>query len=804
MKALTLLTVALFFMPYFPSTNEMFVKIKANEVKTMEFPIGTKISIEGNVKYSIARGIKNGERKIFLSIYSEKNATVRVKYELPHKTMKAGEYDFLIIAPDKWVELIAPLKEHKESYGIKTKVVGLGEIYNRAKGRDDAEKIKYFIKDAIEEWGIKYVLLVGGRKYTGTWLIPVRYTWLNDRSSSWEYERRFISDLYYADVYNADGSFSSWDTNNNGYYGEYDHEIDGKKLSDKLDLYPDVYLGRLACRNERELKRVIKNIIDYENGHLTKKAILCGGDLYLHDPWDVAEGEYLLEEIAEKMRGYEIVRLYASEELNFRKINDAINEGADFVIFEGAGNHHLWATHAKDNEEWIYYYAWNIMQLKNEHLPIVLTSGARLGQFNRSRECFNWLFVSKGKAVASIGPTGLCWIGHGENVTKIFLGRLHILLCQEMTSSPTLGEAWGNAITEYLSEYSWQGVAKAFHMKAAEELELFGDPTLKIGYGTMKASTVNKIFHVGGNGPNNYTRIQEAINDASDGDTIIVHEGIYIEDLLIDKSLTIMGRNARIKTNGIVITAPDVSIEGFHIEGYGKGDGITCYGNGLLLKSNEIRLFNKSIVISAENCIIEGNEIKNNECGIWLNSIWLNSSWLNAEIRENTIKSNWYGIWMEKASASIERNNFSYNQWYALWVEGNDGKIEENTFFRNWYSIYLYNSQGFEISSNVIISNMHGPQFVNSIRNNIEGNTIKKNEHYGIYFGWRSKDNIITKNNFIENAQNARDDAGNEWQSNYWSDYIGLRIKILWLLHIPYFIPKFSFDWHPALEPYSI
>jgi len=44
-------------------------------------------------------------------------------------------------------------------------------------------------------------------------------------------------------------------------------------------------------------------------------------------------------------------------------------------------------------------------------------------------------------------------------------------------------------------------------------------------------SHMNKILYVGGNGPNNYTKIQDAIDDARDGDTVFVFNGTYFETL---------------------------------------------------------------------------------------------------------------------------------------------------------------------------------------------------------------------------------------------------------------------------------
>jgi len=52
-----------------------------------------------------------------------------------------------------------------------------------------------------------------------------------------------------------------------------------------------------------------------------------------------------------------------------------------------------------------------------------------------------------------------------------------------------------------------------------------------------------KFEDVGGSGPNNYTSIQAAIDNASDGDTIFVYSGTYEEQVIVNKSLIIKGEN---------------------------------------------------------------------------------------------------------------------------------------------------------------------------------------------------------------------------------------------------------------------
>ncbi|RLF26332.1 MAG: hypothetical protein DRN01_04965, partial [Thermoplasmata archaeon] len=64
------------------------------------------------------------------------------------KDYKPYVYKLLIIAPKEYYNALQPLVNHKNNIGISTKLVALDEVYNRMYwyGRDNPEKIKYFIK----------------------------------------------------------------------------------------------------------------------------------------------------------------------------------------------------------------------------------------------------------------------------------------------------------------------------------------------------------------------------------------------------------------------------------------------------------------------------------------------------------------------------------------------------------------------------------------------------------------------------------------------------------------------------------
>jgi len=176
-----------------------------------------------------------------------------------------SDYELVIITPQKFVDDLQPLVEHKNSYGVSTIVKTTEDIYSEFSGVDKPEKIKYFIKDAIEEWGAKYIILVGGlnnliyanpmdtENYGDTWWhLPVRWSNVD------LHEPGPVSDLYYADVYKEGGVFDDWNGDEDDLIGEW-------TFKEKQDLYPDIALGRLACRNNNEVRSVVDKIINYEN-----------------------------------------------------------------------------------------------------------------------------------------------------------------------------------------------------------------------------------------------------------------------------------------------------------------------------------------------------------------------------------------------------------------------------------------------------------------------------------------------------------------------------------------------------------
>ncbi|KYK19945.1 hypothetical protein AYK24_04610 [Thermoplasmatales archaeon SG8-52-4] len=423
----------------------------------------------------------------------------------------SGVYDLLIIAPSRFSRAINPLVIHKNKNGVKTILMDVEDVYDHMYwyGRDKAEKIKYFIKNAYDYWGIKYVLLIGGRKNQGpkeTYWIPVRYSYLN-RNYDTMREEKFLCDLYFADIYDSKGDFSSWDDNNNGVFGEWPND---EPALDKPDLYPDIAVGRLPCRNRLEVRRVVKKIINYETGKSPdswfKKMIVVAGDTY-PDKTDYIDGEVYTQQALDIMNDFKPVKLWTSDGSlkDSKDVVKELNKGCGFIWFSGHGNPKSWATHPPNSSEWISgLKIYDIRFLVNrEKLPVCITgSGCFNSMFNISllysprvfglpaRHCFSWALVIQkfGGSIATIGATAFSY--ETPDINTGYGGiewlDLHFFEQYKKYKKDILGETWSDTIISFLQNCSidWNdpsATGSALVCKNVEQWLLIGDPSLKIG-----------------------------------------------------------------------------------------------------------------------------------------------------------------------------------------------------------------------------------------------------------------------------------------------------------------------------------
>ncbi|MBN2603655.1 MAG: hypothetical protein JXA91_05955 [Candidatus Thermoplasmatota archaeon] len=489
-------------------------------------------------KYSVRHGmgLKDGKHVIYLNIdcfcqyiptkdiiFIPEKINIEVKYQEPSESFfNESEYDMLIITDEKFATALDRLVEHKNNIGVKTIIETTQEIYPNYEGRDEAEDIKLRIKDAIEDWGIKYVLLAGGRKgQTYEWYIPDRVVSNDDDS----YELGYSSDLYYADIYEIDEQgkpqFSSWDPNGNDLFAEaseywYPFEI--------IDHYPDVYVGRIPFRYAWEVDIVIDKIIGYEkyaSDEWFKNVVAVAGDTYTPSRWPnwgIYEGEISTDVTAKifEKAGFNVTRLWTSLGTFScaEDVQKSISNGSGWVHFSGLGNPALWGSYLPDAQSYEDFICGvrftDIARGKYTNdfqLPMMIVDGCRTAQFNVTMQQLfdqtmeeivgrlawipsdlcSWFLLNKGGgSIACIGSTGITYGFMDKWVTEGLYGWLcpHFADVYVNQKKNTTGEIWGQGITDYLNKGGSliEDVNEdCVDRKTVEETVLIGDPSLKLG-----------------------------------------------------------------------------------------------------------------------------------------------------------------------------------------------------------------------------------------------------------------------------------------------------------------------------------
>ena len=323
-------------------------------------------------------------------------------------------------------------------------------------------------------------------------------------------------------------------------------------------------------------------------------------------------------------------------------------------------------------------------------------------------------------------------------------------------------------------------------------------------------------FTVGPSGAYDYTKIQDAVNAASEGDTIIVNDGNYSENVDVGTAhLTIESANGSASTtvqalnsddHVFEVTADYVNISGFAVNGatermragiYLSGaDHCTISGNtassnycGIVLdfsSNNNISGNTASsnghgirLVSSSNNNIISGNTASSNVCGIDL----FNSS--NNNISGNTASSNDdFGIFLGDSSNNmLSGNTASSNDDFGISLDSssNNNMLSGNTASLNDYGILLGSSSDNTISGNTASSNGCGILLDSSSDNTISDNTASSNVNYGIYLVDSSNNNIISGNTassndgygiYLADFSNYNTISGNTASSNDYGIYL--------------------------------
>ena len=333
--------------------------------------------------------------------------------------------------------------------------------------------------------------------------------------------------------------------------------------------------------------------------------------------------------------------------------------------------------------------------------------------------------------------------------------------------------AWDDDVKE---GNPWDGIGNTpYCIPGGENKERYPLMTLPVtqGFSINKVNTENQVDTHGVTNmvssyssgdtivvPDDYPSIQEAVDHAIDGNTILVKAGVYYENVLVYKSVNIIGENKFTTfVDGMgsghifTVTADNVLISGFTIRNTDMGSaGIKIESNQVTIRDNIIKDCGDGIYLSfSQYSTIENNTLMDNNFGVYVDS----SS--TSKITNNKIELNNDGIaiWMSNR-VTVENNwikNNNYTGILLLW--SNDDKIDGNIIEENGdIGIQMFSSCGNVIEWNNIKNNSHDGISLHKSGNNSIANNIIAGNFYGVSLRFYSSYSTITKNNIINNNDN--------------------------------------------------
>jgi len=287
------------------------------------------------------------------------------------------------------------------------------------------------------------------------------------------------------------------------------------------------------------------------------------------------------------------------------------------------------------------------------------------------------------------------------------------------------------------------------------------------------------------NGMTYCASIQDAINAALPGDTILVAAGLYNitkpasehADILVNKdNLTLRAMNPAATladpwdpSEASIIVASGNATDVVNI----AADGVTF--DGFTVSRKGANVYGINISDFCNNCVVKNNYITNCFCGIL-------AAGDDYNISNNTCVSNDAGIdIVDSDNVTIKDNICVSYEVGIIIVDSDNVTIEDNTCVSKakGYGIIIVDSANATIEDNTCDSNGHGIYLNSSSDIVIRFNTISNNtaEYSGVHVGSRCEDILISFNNIYGNSlYGVYNDPSNppvNATHNWWGDASG-------------------------------
>jgi parallel beta-helix repeat protein len=299
------------------------------------------------------------------------------------------------------------------------------------------------------------------------------------------------------------------------------------------------------------------------------------------------------------------------------------------------------------------------------------------------------------------------------------------------------------------------------------------------------------VIHV----PGDYPTIQEGIDACAENDTVMVADGIYFENVVINMPISLIGENR----DGVVIDGSDIGDVVFV-------DAPDVYLHSFTVRNSGAEYYDSGIELSfADNCVIDYCRFDANYSGLLLYGSTYNIISRCAFLNNNNgirLYEGPSGEMLDNRDNQILNNIIGNSETYGIFFEHTAAGHHRSNL----------------IMGNLVLNNDVGISMIMSYDNQVQRNDISASDGYGIFHmvcEGGGGNNVFHHNNFYSNnegdIQACNGGLGDDYwydyienEGSYWSDYTGPDQNGDGIGDIPYDIDgDQSQDIYPLMEPLS-
>jgi hypothetical protein len=432
--------------------------------RTLEFceraVVRVIFSLDGQGHFQTVSNLQSSrvrDRALRLAANADASDPLEIRMVQPYRSAKDGEsYDYLLITAEEFTAAFQPLVDWKTRKGVRVKVVTIEEINLDYAGIEPEQaRVRQCVVDAYANWGISWLLLGGDTDW-----VPARSTYAMNAGQG-PFNNTIYADLYYADL---DGD---WNANGVEPYGE---------VEDNVDLYSDVFVGRLVARTSIQVDRMVDKILTYVKNPPAdyQTEMLMTGEILWNDPYtDSGVGLDWIDETCVPDRFDPIQKLYESLGNESKTaVMNALNQGKNFWLHDGHGNSNLLSV------GYGTLYTSDMPDLENGLRTTIAYSIACLpAAFQRETSIAEKFVRVDGAGIAFVGNNNYGWgspgnprFGYSDRLQHEFF---NILFNDEVF-------ALGEILALVKAKYAPQSQAENVYRWHQYEVTLLGEPEFSV------------------------------------------------------------------------------------------------------------------------------------------------------------------------------------------------------------------------------------------------------------------------------------------------------------------------------------